>query len=287
MIAEFEEKEYENPLNTQLLLGNRNIWTPGQVFEGNFGIDAALEVTRRDFWHNAGFRHIPSGVILDHFDFGYVWRRLGRDRPLPTFKLNLFLQAKRPYGMQYRPATLRDQGLQSPYWRFEIKPHQQDLLLKLKRKLRNRAFVAYGCAAFHHYNDLFTHTENGVLVQNSTFIKVERLDGHHKWIYDQPGSVGFAMSEPEFIKDNNLFDEIEKTVETYEIENDNPSNNLKVLSSIIIEICEESDQKSFLAKEILNRYQRNRNIIGSVELRRFLNVINFSILTNSNWMVLK
>ncbi len=287
MTAEFEEKEYENPLNTQLLLGNRNIWTPGQVFEGNFGIDAALKVTRSDFWRIAGVPHILSGVILDDFNFRYVWRRLGKDRQLPTFKLNLFLQAKRPDGMQYRPAVLRSQGLQFPYWRFGIKTHQQDLLSKLKRKLRNRAFVAYGCAAFHRYDELFAHTENGTLVENSTFINVERLVGHHKWIYDQPGSVGFAMSEPEFIKDNNLFDEIEKTVETFEIENDNPSNNLKALSSAIIEICEESDEKSILAKEILRRYQWNRDTIRSVEVRRFLNVINFSIVTNSNWMVLK
>ena len=64
MTAEFEEKEYEIPLNTQLLLGNRNIWTPGQVFEGNFGIDAALEVTRGDFWQIVEFPHIPSGVIF-------------------------------------------------------------------------------------------------------------------------------------------------------------------------------------------------------------------------------
>tara|TARA_B110001450_G_scaffold246986_1_gene261563 strand:+ start:90 stop:953 length:864 start_codon:yes stop_codon:yes gene_type:complete len=287
MIAEFEEKEYEIPLNTQLLLNNRNIWTPGQVFEGNFGIDAALEVTRRDFWRIAGFPRIPNSVILDHYNFGYVWRRLRRNRPLPTFKLNLFLQAKRPDGMRNRSAALRSHGLHSPYWRFEIKTHQQDLLLKLKRKLGNRAFVAYGCAAFHHYDDLFAHTENGTLIENSTFVNVERLYGHHKWIYDQPGSIGFAMSEPEFIEDNNLFDEIEKSIKTFEIENDNPSINLKALSNVIIEICEESDQKSALENEILNRYQKNIKAIESVELRTFLNVINFSIITNSNWMVLK
>ena len=287
MTAEFEEKEYEIPLNTQLLLGNRNIWTPGQVFEGNFGIDAALEVTRGDFWQIVEFPHIPSGVILNKINFRHVWKRLGRDRPLPTFKLNLFLQVKRPDGMQNRPAALRSQGLQSPYWRFEIKTHQQDLLSRLKRKLRSRAFVAYGCAAFHRYADLFVHTENRTLVENSTFISVEKLDGHHKRIYDQPGSVGFAMSKPEFIRGENLFDEIEKTVDTFEIENDNPSNNLKALSRMIIEVCSESDPKSVLANEILNRYQRNMEVIASVEVRWFLNVINFSLITNSNWMALK
>lgn len=40
---EFEEKDFEAPLYNQLLFGSHNIATPGQVFEGKFGIDAALQ----------------------------------------------------------------------------------------------------------------------------------------------------------------------------------------------------------------------------------------------------
>ena len=43
MKAEFEEKDFEAPLYTELRFGSHRIATPGQVFEGKFGIDAALE----------------------------------------------------------------------------------------------------------------------------------------------------------------------------------------------------------------------------------------------------
>ena len=41
--AEFEEKDFEGPLYNQLLYGGHRLATPGQVFEGRYGIDAALE----------------------------------------------------------------------------------------------------------------------------------------------------------------------------------------------------------------------------------------------------
>ena len=56
---------------------------------------------------------------------------------------------------------LKDLGLQTPYWRFNIKSHQQKLLIQLKRKLKNRAYVAYGCSVFHKYEDLYKHIEKG------------------------------------------------------------------------------------------------------------------------------
>lgn len=286
MEAEFEEKEYEIPLNSQLLLGGSNIWTPGQVFEGNFGIDAAIQVLRNDFWDMVGYPSVLDGIILHHFRFGYLWKKLDRTRPLPTFKLNLFLQTKRPERLTRRTSTLRHLGLMSPYWRFEIKSHQQDLLNKLKMKLGNRVFVAYGCAAFDKLTDLYSHTENGTLVENSTFIKIEKLNLHHKWVYDKPGSEGFAMSEPKFIREENLFQEINSVSENFKVENDNPSDNLRVISKAIFEICEESND-SVIAKELLRRYNQNRDLISSNYLRAYMNIANFSNLTNCNWMVLK
>ena len=47
--AEFEEKDFEGPLYCQLLCGSYNFATPGQVFEGKFGIDAALKVQNSVF----------------------------------------------------------------------------------------------------------------------------------------------------------------------------------------------------------------------------------------------
>lgn len=287
MKAAFEEKEYEIPLNSQLILGNQNIWTPGQVFEGNFGIDAGLLVLREDFWDIVGYPNVVEGIILNDFRFGYLWKKLGQTRSLPTFKLNLFLQIKRPEKLIRRTSSLKSLGLNSPYWRFEIKEHQQELLNKLKIKLGNRVFVAYACAAFDKLTELYSFTENGTLIENSTFVKIERLNSHHKWIYDKGGSEGFAMSKPEFIREEeSLFQEINSKVKSFEIENDNPSENLQFISKVIIEICEES-KDSIIAKEILKRYSQNSNFFSSNYLGAYINIRNFSVLTNCSWLVLK
>ncbi|MCB0538566.1 MAG: hypothetical protein KDE33_13680 [Bacteroidetes bacterium] len=287
MDAEFEEKEYEFPLNSQLLWGNQNIWTPGQVFEGNFGIDAALEVHRQDFWDMVGYPFPLEGVVLSDFKFGYVWRRLNRQRPLPTFKLNLFIQTKRPEILKNRPSNLKALGLGSPYWRFEIKNHQQTLLHQLKLKLNRRAFVAYACAAFGKHSELYHHTQNKTLVENSTFVKVEKMDTHHKWIYDAPGSSGIAMSDPELIEETPLFREIESVAENFEVENDNPSDNLRLISNAINEICQELQDDNIFAREIYRRYRYSSDRIRSSYLRQFVNVANFSLLSNTQWFVIK
>jgi len=287
MGAEFEEKEYEIPLNTQLLLGNSNLWTPGQVFEGNFGIDAAIEVLRSDFWEIVGMQYPLEGVILSHFKFGYVWRKVDKTRPLPTFKLNLFLQTKRPEGLRRRSDILRRKGIQTPYWRFSIKQHQQKLLSRLKAKLKNRAFVAYGCSAFHTYEDLYHHTENNSLVNNSTFVKVDKLDNHSKWIYDRAGSIGIAMSEPERIEDNYLFDEIDGSVENFTVENDDPLTNLRIIYNAINEICGELSEDNVIAREYIRRGQYFRNLNITISVSYFLSINLFLKLTSTNLFVIK
>ena len=40
MRCEFEEKEYEQPLNYELAWKQR-VWSPGQLFENKLGFDAA------------------------------------------------------------------------------------------------------------------------------------------------------------------------------------------------------------------------------------------------------
>ena len=40
--CEFEEKEYEGPLYTQLERGNLHLWNPGQVLESYLGFDRAF-----------------------------------------------------------------------------------------------------------------------------------------------------------------------------------------------------------------------------------------------------
>ena len=131
-------------------------------------------------------------------------------------------------------------------------------------------------------------TQNYItLVENSTFVKVEKMDTHHKWIYDAPGSSGIAMSDPELIEETPLFREIESVAENFEVENDNPSDNLRLISNAINEICQELQDDNIFAREIYRRYRYSSDRIRSSYLRQFVNVANFSLLSNTQWFVIK
>jgi hypothetical protein len=113
--AEFEEKDFEAPLYNQLLFGSQLIATPGQVFEGAFGIDAAMSAQHPVVWSWFGFSDVPQGVVLDDFRWGWVGRRHRRVRPLPGFAVNLLIQAKRPDWLEGRHRTLAQHGIRKSY----------------------------------------------------------------------------------------------------------------------------------------------------------------------------
>lgn len=286
MKAEFEEKEYEIALIHQLLDESHSMWAPGQVFEGNFGIDSALEVLRPDFWTTIGHSDYPNGVILSNYNFGYVWRRINHKKKLPDFSLNLFLQVKRPEGLRNIPNNLKALGLRSPYWRFWVKEHQQKLLMQLDRKLSNRAFVAYASPTFHLNNDLYSNTRNNTLIENSTFIKADRLNGHHKWVYDCSGSNGIACSKPERIDDEYFLNVITNAVEKNITKKNKSFENLILLEQNIFEIAKENREINPIANEILIRYESLKKIKISEESKNYLLVFFFSNLTNTNWITL-
>lgn len=288
MKCEFEEKEYEGPLNAQLARDTGAIWTPGQVFEGHFGIDAAYRIVNPILWAHVGFRQAMQGAFLTDLPFKYLNHKSRDGFQFPSFKLNLFLQIKRPDWMMKRFKPLNYLNLERPYWRFKIKRHQQNLLEKLSEEVGKQAYVAYACAAFHRRAELYRYTENGTIAEESTFIEVAKLKGHHQWVYDRPGSFGIALSEPEEINDASLYRRIVISA-TNELSVDSlPSSSLRKLSDAITRCTsEELSVENPVANEIRRRYKNTRSLIEDTNLRMFLNVANFAFLTNSTWIVLK
>ena len=292
--AEFEEKEYEHPLNVELLSDNRNpLWTPGQVFEEHFGIDAALHATHPRFWRLFGYTHIPHGVILDHFRWGQIWRHTGHRRQLPTFRTNLLLQTKRPHHRIVNNTAYALHGIAGQYWQFEKTEHQQKALEYLHNRLSNRALICYACAAFHSLTDLYSHTTNQSLVDNSTFVQVHRMTNHHKWVYNQAGTVGIGCSEIEKIEDKNFRDQIKSLSNLNKGEN-TPLQNLLDLEKSAIGITEELGQKNPVANEFYRRQQIIAKEIGYnlsdakeiQALRAYLTFATFCDLTNSTWLTI-
>ena len=200
--AEFEEKSYEAPLYNQLERGKNQLFVPGQVLENTLGFDAGLFVAQQAVWETLGYRTPLSGAALGYYDWPYAWQLPRPGVSLPRFRLNLFLQAKRPIFYARRPRSLKKiPSMTAPLWSFQVTQHQQQRLEVLAETLQGKAHVSYAAAAFHTYNDLFTHTKRRTIVQNSTFPSVEKLKGHVAWYYQIPGAQGAANPNPESIEE--------------------------------------------------------------------------------------
>lgn len=284
--AEIEEKDFEAPLYNQLLSGHRHIATPGQVFEGKFGIDAALEVLDPLFWEfitNKSF--VPKGVILDHYNWGFIWRKIGRNRKLPTFSVNLLVQAKRPDVLNGVNSKLSPFGITGQYWRFKITPHQQNILEKVEEKLNNKCLIVYASPAFDTFDSLYHHTEAGTVVNNTNFVKVSRLKNHQSWNYNTPGARGVANIEPEEVNDPHIDEQI-KNLDFSETERNN-NQELIILQNTAMVVCEELSDKNNLAKHYLREYQKLKVILDkysvSKEMMSYFGFYLFTDLLNLHW----
>lgn len=279
MKAEFEEKDFEAPLYNELRFGSHRIATPGQVFEGKFGIDAALEAEHPLFWDLFGFYDIPKGVVLDDLRWGFIWRRLGNKRRLPTFNVNLLIQAKRPKPLSRVSPVLKSYGFRSIYWRFEITEHQQEILEKVSQNLRRRALVVYASPAFHTLDNLYDYTEAQTIVENTSFVKVERLHNHKQWNYYQSGTSGVAHSEPEYIEDEPFYSMIEQARKISQ-KNEDFSENLRFLHNMTIESCQEIQEHNPIAKYYLRLHGRLMRMNELYELEETIHYVAFNLFCN-------
>lgn len=283
--AEFEEKEYEAPLYHQLLGGSGLISTPGQVFENAFGYDAALEARNRIFWDLAGWPTIPFGIDLNSLSWDYAWKRLGRQRHLPSFHVNLLIQAKRPTFLKGRNSRFSGLGIVGSYWRFNIRKHQQELLEKLEDKLEDRAFIVYASPAFHTYNALDRHAVGGSMVEHSSFVTPSRMRNHKSWNYDQPGMNGVACSTLEgFTGYPDFYTELRKRIEIAETIDAN--SGLKQIHLLVGELIKEADENPIIQRFL----QADEELFSNSRMRnqhdlRFIRVALFFRFAGLSWLV--
>lgn len=247
--AEFEEKEYEHPLYHELV-SNKEIWNPGQVLEAQLGFDVALRTTNPIFWKILSRVNPPAGIDLNSL------KLLNSRKILPTFRCNLLLQAKRP---KYLVRKTNGYNLNSPYYKVYIDREQQDTLEKLAAKIGIYAYIGYACPAFHKRTELFLYQTSSSLTTKSSFVAVSHLHDHDHWAYYQPGTIGQALSEPEYIEARAFQYEINDLVRVDFLEklvnDDNPDfvQNLSMLSEMIVESCQESS-KYWRSESFLNVY---------------------------------
>jgi hypothetical protein len=207
--AEFEEKTYESPLYGQLERANPFVYSPGQVLENSVGFDAGLRATNMVLWQTVGYSAPPDGTLLASIAWPAGWGPHNPKSAFPDVRLNLFLQAKRPFYHKTKPRLLKTlDGVNTPLWAFDIVEHQQKLLQVLAEKTQGTAHVAYASAVFHTNAALFAHMKGGTIVENSTFPSAMALQGHDKWYYWSPGAAGAANPNPEIIQEAPFLDRI-------------------------------------------------------------------------------
>lgn len=193
-ISEFEEKEYEGPLYNQLEKTTNILWQPGQVFEKVIGVDRCIYIEDDDIWSSLGFRSIPMGVRLSRRRWHYIWWNQRKGKILPSFKLNLFIQAKRCYKGTV-PVKVKNYKFGRYCCKFDIVPHQQNALEQVALNLKNRAMVVYAAPMFSKQKELYQHTVKSTIIQNSTFPDVDKLSGHSSWYYNHKVN-GIANVKP-------------------------------------------------------------------------------------------
>ena len=199
-IAEFEEKEFEGPLNGQLGLGGP-IWSPGQVLEEAVGFDVAIFTVHATFWASCGFTAPPQGAVI----YASWWPGFPfTNRSPPTFRVNVFLQYKRPEYLSRSSASEWSEW-KSAYYRFWITDHQQTALDACAASLGQNGYVAYASPAFHTRAALFDHVEKQTLILNTHFAPATKLSGHGRYTYVSTSAPGKAHSEPTDVEPLSFF----------------------------------------------------------------------------------
>jgi len=216
--AEFEEKQYEQHLNIELLQGSNLIFPPGQHLENVLGFDAALFTRNKKFWrHFLGgypwyrrfFKNYLNGIYFpkDAYELEDAF-----NNDFPQFKFNAFIQHKRPERMVKHTATEWDSWNQD-YYRYKVMAHQQATLVALENNVGNNGIVTYASPAFHTKQEFWNTHKSQAFIQNSNFCQPSRLVNHKAYTYINSGTQGIAHSEPEKVESKHILHELERLSE--------------------------------------------------------------------------
>jgi hypothetical protein len=209
MECEFEEKQFEQHLNFELLSKKNLLYVPGQVLENTLGFDAALYTSNSSFWKYFSSGHVKSGVHRPGIKLDNKWWK-SLDLKLdyfPKFKCNVFIQHKRPTHLT--TANSKEwPHWKREYYRYGLTPHQQKSLEKLEDKIKDDSVVVYASPAFAKLTNLWDAINKGSLVNETNFVQPSKLKGHDAFTYILPGNTGRAYSEPEDIVSFNFIGRI-------------------------------------------------------------------------------
>lgn len=209
--TQFEEKTYETYLNFELTHEKR-IFPPGQFFEFDIGIDAAIYSMNPIIWRIFNRRPFPRGERLRAQLWDFAERAITDDQ-FPKFRVNLFIQYKRPeFITGYGGSEYKEWN--QPYFRYRISSTQQNSLFHLEENISSNSIVAYACAAFWKNDDLYRFQRINQLIQNSNFVQPSNLQGHEVYTFINGGGHGIACTEPTYIRNMDIIQNIDNMIGT-------------------------------------------------------------------------
>lgn len=285
MKAEFEEKQYEQHLNIELLQGENLILPPGQVLEHTFGFDAVLFSKHPKFWkhyphmykwHHRLFRNAPKGIHLPN----ELWKNLEYEiEDLPPFKFNIFIQHKRPEYMS-QSNSAEWSSWNSSYYRYSIMQQQQDTLVTLENQVKDYAIVIYACPAFHTKKEFWETVKDKKFIDNSNFCSPSVLNNHMKYTFQNGGTYGIAHSEPERVDSINIRKQINYFREKISDSQKDKSNTKYLLSlgetidNVVNEIQDINELYNVMLEEMIPK-DIDSNLVSSL-----IKIDIFSFLTD-------
>jgi hypothetical protein len=217
--AEFEEKTFEHYFVKALSKkGGANSFSPGQVLEEALGFDFAFQISwwiqfrYFRFLMRPYFMPMP-GIGLDELNEGMA----KLSRKIPKYRLNFFVQAKRPQLVEGHKGN-EWKCWEQPYFRYSIKTSQQNTLQRLFNLAKNRAAVVYAAPAMYQMAELIECDNRGTILQETNVVSVDYLtqrttdektgiiteQPHKKYSYVKAGSHGYAHSKPKEVNGANI-----------------------------------------------------------------------------------
>ena len=195
MDIKFKEKTFEKYFGHELARLTNITFSPDQCDEAMLGFDEAFFMPEEWFFRFGPYirrrrRGQLTGIEIEEFN------KLGKMTAshMPDFRLNLFVQFKRPKYLTTRGAREWSDWKQS-YYRYETTPHQQEALERIDAQSYGRAATIYASPAFWQADDLWEHVRNNAVVEHSNMASAAKLKDHDHYSYIEPGYIGKGHSE--------------------------------------------------------------------------------------------
>lgn len=299
MLAEFEEKQFEQAINYELIKNHNLLYTPGQVLENILGFDVALFTVNWIFWKNFPefeklqkfrfFRHFyrffdyfPEGSLLCQEFWYELDKEIDNNDFFPKIKFNAFIQHKRPNYLASRYSSEWN-SWNSPYFRYAVIPHQQKALELLDNKIQQNGIVVYACPAFYTLHDLWESKKTNQLVSKTNFCQVSRIQDHKVYTFKTAGNFGISHSNPENIESKSFLNYIKSFSDIKQSSSN--KNMLHNLAQIIDDIMSEDDFYGKTYNDVKKQYYEKYNQKLPELSYDFLKINIFTYLTNSTYMI--